>query len=140
MLSLDGKWYSKLGSWMEFKIDNNGNITGTYHTAIGKMTAPLAGRYDTNGGTAFGWNATWPKSKQYANSSTSWAAFMHTDHDDKKDVILSSWMIREPLQYDQNHYKSTVSGCEEYTREKPTEDEIRKEMSKMGRQPHPIEG
>ena len=131
---LDGQWYSKIGSYMIFKTDPNGNITGTYHTAVGKMTGELRGRYDVNGGKSFGWNATWPidPPKYPTNSSTSWVA----DLDTTTMTILSTWMIREEL-YGQTNFASTVSGCEEYSKIKPSDDEMQKELLKRRRQPHP---
>ncbi len=135
MTQLDGQWHSKIGSGMIFKTDSNGNITGTYHTNVGKMIGELSGRYDVKGGKAFGWNATWAidPPKYPTNSSTSWVA----DLDAKTMTILSTWMIREDL-YGQTNFTSTVSGCEEYGRVKPTAEEIQKELQKRHRQPHPM--
>lgn len=125
-------WYSELGSHMELKLDGKGNITGSYHTAVGEMTASLAGRYDKEGGNAFGWNVAWPKGKYPSNSSTSWVANFTVI--DKVPTILSSWMIREKLA--ENSYDSTVCGCESYTQSPPTQKTL--DSNKNKRPAHPI--
>jgi hypothetical protein len=125
-------WYSEIDSHMELKLDAKGNITGSYHTKVGKMTAPLAGRYDKEGGDAFGWTVSWPKDKFPSNSATSWAANFNII----KGVatIQSSWMIREKLA--KNSYDSTVCGCENYTQTPPSKETL--EANKSKRPPHPI--
>lgn len=125
-------WYSELGSHMELKIDSKGNITGSYHTAVGEMTANLAGRFDKSGGTAFGWTVAWPKDKYPSNSATSWAANYTVI--DNIPTIVSSWIIREKLEG--NNYDSTVCGCENYTQTPPTKKTL--ESNKCKRPSHPL--
>lgn len=125
-------WYSELGSHMELKIDDKGNIIGSYHTAVGEMTAPLSGRYDKEGGDAFGWSVAWPKDKFPSNSATSWVANYTVING--TPTIQTSWMIREKLA--DNKYDSTVCGCENYTQTPPTKKSLERLKSK--RPSHPI--
>lgn len=133
VMELDGtKWYSEIGSYMVLKADGNGNLTGTYYTSPGKMSAPLSGRYDPTGGSAFGWTVSWPKDQYPSNSTTSWAANITTIN--QVPTIKSSWMIREQLA--ENKYDSTVCGCENYTQTPPSEETLN--ANKEKRPSHPL--
>jgi hypothetical protein len=133
-MELEGiTWYSPIGSYMKFELDGTtGIMSGTYHTAPGGMTAKLTGRFDPSGPGAIGWTVSWPKGNYPSSSETSWVA--NVKNIDEVVIIESSWMIREQL--NGNSYYSTVCGCEDYTREPPSEKTI--ELNKNRKQPHPL--
>jgi len=128
-------WYSPIGSSMEFKMDGTtGIMSGVYHTAPGKMIAPLIGRFNPDGPGAFGWTVSWPKSLKYPTTSeTSWGAYI--ENINGIPTIVSKWIITEQLEG--NLYYSTVNGCERYTPNKPDEKTI--EANKHERTPHPLD-
>ncbi|NWU26871.1 AVID protein, partial [Dyaphorophyia castanea] len=108
--NLTGLWENDLGSKMQVvKVDNEGNFSGMYHTAVSSTRnpikpSPLVGsqHLDEDGQCTFGFTVNW-------NFSDSTAVFVGQcfTGDDGKEVLHTSWLLREKVSSEQDDWKAT---------------------------------
>lgn len=135
-MNISGRWYNELGSVMDLQADDQGNIIGTYHTAVGKAESQyvLVGRYDqTQQNGTIGWVVNW--SNQYGDSYsvTSWSGQFQTIQNN--ETLVTMWLLTNKTN-PKDDWASTLVGQDVFTRVPPTEQTIQSAL-KMKRHSHP---
>ena len=115
-------WSNGLGSEMKLTADGNGNLTGTYDTAVGRSNGPqpLVGKYNPcEACPALGWVVQWkpecnspdPQCKGW--SSTSWSGQL-IQKPDGSFIIEATWLLcsQTPIA---KSWKDTLIGCGLFT-------------------------
>ncbi|XP_065518044.1 avidin-like [Lathamus discolor] len=116
---LTGWWENDLGSKMLVdKVDNHGNFSGEYHTAVSSTQkpikpSPLVGsqHLDEDGLCTFGFTVNW-------KFSDSTAVFVGQcfGEDSSEEVLQTSWMLREKVDSQHNDWKATRVGRNTFKR------------------------
>ncbi len=124
--SITGTWYNELGSEMTIATAENGQLIGTYTSAVGdaESSYPLTGRYNTNpslAGQACAWSVAWTNEHGTANSATSWSGQYQTTPSGEE--IYTLWLLASEVT-PENDWASTQVGQGTFTRTKPTPDAI----------------
>ncbi|KFZ69492.1 Avidin, partial [Podiceps cristatus] len=118
---LTGRWKNDLGSWMEvFAVDSQGNFSGEYHTAVSStqkpiQPSPLIGsqHLDEDGkktGRSFLVGS--------CSGSHSTAVFVGQcfAEDGGKEVLQTSWLLREKVDSPHSDWKATRTGRNVFSR------------------------
>ncbi|XP_053924412.1 avidin-like [Cuculus canorus] len=96
-----------------FKVDSQGNFSGTYHTAVSSAQkpiepCPLVGtqHLDEDGQCTFGFTVNW---KKFSDST---AVFMGQCFAGKggEDILHTSWLLREKVDSLPDDWKATRTG------------------------------
>ncbi|NXU20532.1 AVID protein, partial [Pardalotus punctatus] len=108
---LTGWWRNDLGSKLQvFEVENDGTFSGEYHTAVSSaknppQPSPLVGsqHLDEDGQCTFGFTVNW---KKFSDST---AVFVGQcfNGDDGKEVLHTSWLLREKVDSQTNDWKAT---------------------------------
>ncbi|GAA2807859.1 avidin/streptavidin family protein [Kitasatospora paracochleata] len=137
-MGIAGDWYSELGSHMRLDTDPSGAVTGTYTSALGRVSGayPLVGRYDpprkAAQGTALGWAVAWQNDSADAGSVTAWSGHYRGDGTER---ISATWLLTRSAEAPDT-WESTVVGHDVFTREAP--DPARVAQQRLARPlPHP---
>ena len=122
-MTLAGKWYNELGSMMTLKV-KNGQLSGTYHTAVGKTkksgSYALIGRYDAKAkkkNCALGFVVSWQNTVQAIGSVTAWSGQYQVRK--RQETILTTWLLTDETK-SANNWKSTLVGSDTFTRNPPS--------------------
>ncbi|NXP92947.1 AVID protein, partial [Passerina amoena] len=109
--NLTGWWKNDLGSKMQvFEVGKDGTFSGKYHTAVSSaqkpiQPSPLTGsqHLDEDGQCTFGFTVNWQ------NFSDSTAVFVGQcfNGDDGKEVLHTSWLLREKVDSEPEDWKAT---------------------------------
>ncbi|MFZ0769992.1 MAG: avidin/streptavidin family protein [Candidatus Sulfotelmatobacter sp.] len=138
-MNIQGIWYNELGSTMVISGVNNGQITGTYATAVSATacaqgTFVLTGRTDTdNGGEGIGFVVSWQNAKSRCESVTAWSG--QAQNIGGEDCIVALWLLTVESAPDQDWYATHV-GQDVFTRLQPSADSISKKAKTL-RRSHP---
>ncbi|XP_064592517.1 avidin-like [Zonotrichia leucophrys gambelii] len=118
--NLTGWWKNDLGSKMQvFKVGKDGTFSGEYHTAVSStqkpiQPSPLTGsqHLDEDGQCTFGFTVNW---KKFSDST---AVFVGQcfNGDDGKEVLHTSWLLREKVDSQPDDWKATRTGHNTFTR------------------------
>ncbi|XP_059692615.1 avidin-like [Haemorhous mexicanus] len=118
--NLTGWWENDLGSKMQvFEVGKDGTFSGQYHTAVSStkkpiQPSPLTGsqHLDEDGQCTFGFTVNW---KKFSDST---AVFVGQcfNGDDGKEVLHTSWLLREKVDSEQDDWKATRTGRNTFTR------------------------
>ncbi|NXL54104.1 AVID protein, partial [Podilymbus podiceps] len=108
---LTGQWKNDLGSWMEvFAVDRQGNFSGEYHTAVSSaqkpiQPSPLIGsqHLDEDGQCTFGFTVNWEK---FSDSTAVFVGQCFAE-DGGKEVLQTSWLLREKVDSPHSDWKAT---------------------------------
>ncbi|NWH91888.1 AVID protein, partial [Aegithalos caudatus] len=118
---LTGRWVNDLGSNMTIETMNaNGDFAGTYHTAVSATSneikvSPLQGSRqrgpNQKGQPTFGFTVNW-------SFSDSTAVFVGQcfNGEDGKEVLHTSWLLREKVDSQPDDWKATRTGRNTFTR------------------------
>ncbi|XP_032941755.1 avidin-like [Catharus ustulatus] len=117
--NLAGWWKNDLGSKMQvFKVGNDGTFSGEYHTAVSStqkpiQPSPLTGsqHLDEDGQCTFGFTVNW-------SFSDSTAVFVGQcfNGNDGKEVLHTSWLLREKVDSEPDDWKATRAGRNTFIR------------------------
>jgi hypothetical protein len=138
-MNLQGIWYNELGSTMVISQVNNGQITGTYGTAVSATACAqgifdLVGRTDTDrGGEGVGFVVSWQNAQSKCESVTAWSG--QAQNINGEDCIIALWLLSVESAPDQEWYATHV-GQDIFTRSQPSADAIAKK-SRTLRRSHP---
>uniref|UniRef100_A0A8C0U875 Avidin n=1 Tax=Cyanistes caeruleus TaxID=156563 RepID=A0A8C0U875_CYACU len=118
--NLTGWWENDLGSKMEvFEVDSDGTFFGEYHTAVSSAKKPIqpspmtgSQHLDEDGQCTFGFTVNW---KKFSDST---AVFVGQcfNGDDGKEVLHTSWLLREKVSSETDDWKATRTGRNTFTR------------------------
>ncbi|WP_435157406.1 avidin/streptavidin family protein [Amycolatopsis sacchari] len=126
LTSLAGTWYNELGSVMNLTVSADGELSGTYESAVGdaESTYPLRGGYDiapvSGTGTALGWTVAWHNSFRNAHSTTSWSGQYYGGTGER---IVTQWLLTSGTT-PADQWQSTLVGHDEFTRTAPTAAQV----------------
>src|SRR3954462_13766833 len=113
-VNFNGTWVNELGSKMELKVSQTGEVIGTYATAVG--TPPKNERFDLRGFASGDLLAFTVNFGKYG-SLTSWAG-QHTE-EDQGAVIKTMWILARNIE-DQNEpgqlWGAVLTGYNNFTR------------------------
>ncbi|NXA06450.1 AVID protein, partial [Sapayoa aenigma] len=109
--NLTGWWENDLHSRMHvFKVDNEGNFSGEYHTAVSSTTtpiepSPLVGtqHLDKDDQCTFGFTVNW---KKFSDSTAVFVGQCFTE-DSGNEVLQTSWLLREKVDSQHSDWKAT---------------------------------
>ena len=112
MSNLNGKWYNKLGSYMQLAVDDSGGITGIYNTGVGHASGDytLSGRTDVIGQEVsgnVGFVVSWRNSHGNSDSVTAWSGQLQVI--DGVPTITTTWLLTDETSPG-NNWKSTLVG------------------------------
>ncbi|NXO28895.1 AVID protein, partial [Cisticola juncidis] len=124
--NLTGWWKNDLGSQMQvFNVDNDGTFSGEYHTAVSSakkpiLPSPLIGsqHLDEDGKCTFGFTVNWKKFSDLWGSvgmliattaldSTAVFVGQCFNGDDGKEVLHTSWLLREKVDLEPDDWRAT---------------------------------
>lgn len=139
-MDVQGTWYNELKSTMVIDPIVNGQITGTYTTAVSATgcaqgkTFTLVGRTDTDtGGEGIGFVVNWKNNTTDCESVTAWSGQAQTINGE--DQINAFWLLTVESAPNQDWYATHV-GQDVFTRTQPTKDNIAKKL-KTARRSNP---
>lgn len=138
-MNIEGIWYNELGSTMVISQVSNGQIVGSYATAVSATacaqgTFDLIGRTDTdNGGEGVGFVVSWRNANSQCNSVTAWSG--QAQNINGQDCIVAFWLLTLESSPDNDWYATHV-GQDLFTRMQPSPGSIANK-SKMLRRSHP---
>ena len=120
MQSLTGIWHNELKSRMIITSATDGQLLGTYETAVGNADGPyqLDGRFESEGKT-LGWVVSWKNEKKISKSSTSWSGKYEADCDGNIFMIRTTWLITRAEKPD---WDSTNVSFDVFTRGEPPKE------------------
>ncbi|NXL67074.1 AVID protein, partial [Chordeiles acutipennis] len=109
--NLSGWWENDLGSKMHVAtVDQQGNFTGEYITAVSStqkpiQPSPLIGsqHLDKDGQCTFGFTVNW---KKFSDSTAVFVGQCFAE-DDGKEVLQTSWLLREKVDSLPSDWKAT---------------------------------
>ncbi|XP_064260373.1 avidin-like isoform X1 [Passer domesticus] len=118
--NLTGWWENDLGSKMQvFKVGNDGTFSGEYHTAVSNakkpiQASPLTGsqHLDEDGQCTFGFTVNW---KKFSDSTAVFVGQCFKG-DEGKEVLHTSWLLREKVHSEPDDWKATRTGHNTFTR------------------------
>ena len=136
-MSVDGKWWNELGSWMELHVESDGQtVTGTYHTAVGKASGvyKLVGRIDSapnsGEGQGLGWVVSWQNDQSPGHSVTTWCG-QYRVLEDGEEVIVTTWLLTSEGEADQE-WESTLVSKDDFHRNQPSPQQIASVRARRG--------
>ncbi|NXQ08790.1 AVID protein, partial [Vidua macroura] len=113
-------WENDLGSKMQvFKVGKDGTFSGEYHTAVSSTEEPirlsqLTGfqHLDEDEQCTFGFTVN---GKKFSDST---AVFVGQcfNGDDRKEVLHTSWLLREKVDSESDDWKATRTGRNTFSR------------------------
>ncbi|NWX92665.1 AVID protein, partial [Nothoprocta ornata] len=109
--NLTGWWKNDLGSKMQvFKVDNKGNFSGMYHTAVSSaqkpiQPSPLQGsqHLDDDEQCTFGFTVNW---QRFSDSTAVFVGQCFVD-DKEQEVLQTAWLLREKVDHLDSDWKAT---------------------------------
>ena len=115
-------WSNGLGSEMKLTADGNGNLSGTYETAVGAAEGPqpLVGKYNLcEASPSLGWVVQWKPECNSVNpkhdywTTSAWAGQL-LKKPDGTFIIEATWVLcsQTPLA---KSWKDTLIGCGLFT-------------------------
>jgi hypothetical protein len=123
-----GVWYNELNSKLTLAVGTDGQLTGTYVSAVGraKGSYPVVGRYDTQPGTtnisALGFVVVWHNAEGNSHSVTSWSG-QYQPHGAQGEQIFTTWLLTVQSAIADN-WGSTRVGRDVFLRRMRTQSEI----------------
>ncbi|XP_061874892.1 avidin isoform X2 [Colius striatus] len=117
---LTGWWKNDLGSKMHvYDVDSQGNFSGKYYTAVSSTEkpiepSPLVGsqHLDDDGQCTFGFTVNW---KKFSDSTAVFVGQCFAGDGDK-EVLQTSWLLREKVDSLPHDWKATRTGRNIFTR------------------------
>lgn len=136
-MSLEGKWYNKLGSMMDLHLEGS-SVTGSYHTAVGEAQGsyPLTGFIDPralNQSQAVGLVVAWVNESGSSHSVTTWSGQFQVI--EGEEVLTTTWLLTHETEPTQD-WKSTLIGTDIFSRYPPSKMEVEK-AAKQATWSHP---
>ena len=118
-LSAQSMWYNELGSKMILKVSDDGSITGSYDSAVGKATnlETLSGRLNLNSPQTIGWVVAWSK----VNAVTSWSGQIMMINN--IPTIITTWLLTSQTS-ESDEWESTLTDQDVFTPNPPSEEQI----------------
>ncbi|XP_041884847.1 avidin-like [Corvus kubaryi] len=118
--NLTGWWKNDLGSKMHvFNVDNNGTFSGEYHTAVSSAKSPIqpsplvgSQHLDKDEQDTFGFTVNW---KKFSDSTAVFVGQCFNGADGK-EVLHTSWLLREKVDSETDDWKATRIGRNTFTR------------------------
>ncbi|NXS97908.1 AVID protein, partial [Jacana jacana] len=119
---LQGLWRNELGSNMTLSaLDAAGTFSGSYHTAVAVtnkqiLVSPLQGAQQSSnakGQPTFGFTVQW----QFADSTAAFVGQCFVDRRGK-EIIETTWLLREEVPSRRDVWKATRVGTSVFTRVK----------------------
>ena len=112
---ISGVWYNQLGSQLHLHGDQDGRLTGNFHSTVGSPTGnyPVTGFFDPEPdaqGGPLGFTVCWPD----AHSVTVWSG----QYEAKDDTIVATWLLTGRL-IGSDDWRSTVIGHDVFRRSPP---------------------
>jgi Avidin family len=138
-MDIKGTWYNELHSTMTIAEVSNGQIKGTYTTAVSATACAqgafeLIGRTDTDsGGEGLGFVVSWKNDGSDCESVTAWSGQAQTINGEES--IVAYWLLTVESSPDEDWYATHV-GQDTFTRTPPSPESVAKK-SKMLRRSHP---
>ena len=124
-MDIKGTWYNELNSTLKIKKVKDGNLTGTYETAVSNEgcaqgSFKVAGRTDTdNGGYAVAFVICWQNDESDCESVTAWSGQAQVI--DGEETLTAMWLLTSETPPDKN-WTSTLVGKDVFTRNPPDVD------------------
>ncbi|NXF09494.1 AVID protein, partial [Smithornis capensis] len=105
--NLTGEWKNDLGSNMTISVDEEGNFTGLYNTAVASatnpiQTSPLRGSQHLQDKTTFGFTVNWT----FSDSTTVFTGQCFMDKGGN-EVLKTMWLLRSHVEDIENDWKAT---------------------------------
>ncbi|KAJ8514904.1 hypothetical protein ONZ45_g7600 [Pleurotus djamor] len=126
--AITGTWYNELGSRMDLTANDDGSLTGKYHSAVGDVPKiyALSGQYNLKSLAGRGVSLSWTVSFEvdtgdtHIHSTSAWSGQFFAS---PEPVILTQWLLtrsgeREDL------WESTHVGHDEFAKVKPSHEQI----------------
>ncbi|NXF40635.1 AVID protein, partial [Nyctibius bracteatus] len=109
--NLTGWWKNDLGSKMHVSaVDSQGNFSGEYYTAVSATQKPIkpspligSQHLDEDGQCTFGFTVNW---KKFSDSTAVFVGQCFAG-DDGKEVLQTSWLLREKVDSLPSDWKAT---------------------------------
>jgi len=118
-----GTWYNQLGSTFIVTATEDGELVGSYESAVGNAENRyvVTGRYDsepaTDGsGTALGWTVAWRNDYRNAHSATTWSGQYFGGTNER---ITTQWLLTSGTAT-ADEWQSTLVGHDVFTKTKPS--------------------
>ncbi|XP_014809382.1 PREDICTED: avidin-like [Calidris pugnax] len=116
---LTGWWKNDLGSKMLVsKVDNLGNFSGEYHTAVSSAQKPIepspligSQHLDEDGQCTFGFTVNW----KFSDSTAVFTGQCFAG-EGGEEVLQSTWLLREKVDSLPSDWKATRTGHNVFTR------------------------
>lgn len=130
-MDIQGTWYNELGSTMVINPVANGQVTGTYTTAVSSTgcaqgSFTLVGRTDTDtAGEGVGFVVNWKNNQADCESVTAWSGQAQTINGE--DQINAFWLLTVESAPDQDWYATHV-GQDVFTRTAPSKEHVAKKL------------
>ena len=112
---ISGVWINELGSTATLKATQNGDLIGTYNSAVGKASGnyELRGRYDKKcDNPTLSFSVTWTNANETADSSTAWVGTLF----DNIDTIYTTWLLVSTVNSTLDQWAATRIGTNVFTR------------------------
>ncbi|XP_017583120.1 PREDICTED: avidin-like [Corvus brachyrhynchos] len=102
-----------------FNVDNNGTFSGEYHTAVSSAKSPIqpsplvgSQHLDKDEQDTFGFTVNW---KKFSDSTAVFVGQCFNGADGK-EVLHTSWLLREKVDSETDDWKATRTGRNTFTR------------------------
>ncbi|GAA2662547.1 MULTISPECIES: avidin/streptavidin family protein [Actinosynnema] len=141
-MGIGGTWHNELGSTLVIAVDEDGNVTGEYTSAVGEAAGsyPLLGRcnnpVDAVHGAAIGWTVSWVNDVVDAHSVTTWSG-QHFEAGPDPERITASWLLTSETTTAEV-WESTVVGQDLFTRVPPDAGAVARLLRMGARSSHPL--
>lgn len=138
-MDISGTWYNELGSTMNIDPVANGQVTGSYITAVSETACAqgsfrLVGFTDTDSeGEAVGFVVIWENDTSECASVTAWSGQAQVINGGEQ--ITAFWLLTVESTSDQDWYATHV-GQDTFTRTQPTKQQVEKKSLAL-RRAHP---
>ena len=138
-MNIEGNWYNGLGSTMVITAVSDGQLVGTYTTAVSsdgcaQGSFDLVGLTDTDGvGDGVAFVVNWINSRSTCYSVTAWSG--QAQNINGEDQINAFWLLTVESS-SANNWSATHVGQDVFTRSSPSADQVAG-MSKLLRRSHP---
>ena len=126
---LKGTWYNQLGSKLTINEVQEGELTGSYETAVStsgcaKGAFPLVGRTNTNGNRqSVGFVVSWKNAQSNCNSVTAWSGQLQNVNGEEQ--LVTTWLLTVETD-PKNNWQSTYVNKDTFKRQLQAEELIYK--------------
>lgn len=137
-MNIEGVWYNELGSTLTIDSVNDGQITGSYQTAVSSGCAngsfQVVGQTDTDsGGQYVGFVVLWKNAQSTCNSGTTWSGQLQGINGSA--MITAFWLLTMEVDPGEE-WQSTLVGQDVFTQTQPMAAEFAA-RPKLRRHSHP---